>query len=135
MGSKKPRVLLLEDDKAFSDLLRKILQGMGYEVHAYNNPTVCPVYNDHDSQCPKNVACADVILSDIMMPEMNGIEFFKLQRLRGCKALASNKALMSAVMTKENIAEANELGCRFFKKPFKIALLKTWLKECEQRLN
>jgi CheY-like chemotaxis protein len=79
--------------------------------------------------------CADVIISDIMMPKMDGIEFFKNQRQRGCKAPDANKALMSASVSPLQQTAVAELGCHFIRKPFHIAEIRQWLEECGERIS
>ncbi len=135
MVLKKLNILLLEDDQTFADLLREVIQGMGHNVEVYSCPTLCPVYKNNGARCPKESACADVIISDYMMPEMSGLDFFKLQRARGCKASERNKALMTASTSPDIQQEIEELGCFFLKKPFRIDELKKWLQQCEQRLS
>ena len=128
------RVVLFEDDQAFSDLLRKVMQGFGHHVLAFPAPTACPVYLGLGAQCPKEFPCADVLITDNMMPKMSGIEFLQLQRERGCKVLDKNKALMTAALTIKQQRRVEELGCHYFKKPFKISSLKKWLDECAGRV-
>lgn len=133
MREQKLRVILFEDDQAFSDLVRKIIQGFGYEVSAFSDPTVCPLFKNLKTSCPQSQPCADVVITDNMMPNMTGIEFLQLQRSCGCKASDLNKALMSAVTTPQQQEAVKSLGCKFFRKPFKIDALRQWLKECEVR--
>ncbi len=118
-----------------SDLFKKILQGCGCEVQTFPDPTACPVFRTPECDCPMDSPCADVLISDIMMPNMSGIELFKLQRKRGCKALDANKALISASKSPETLDEVNKLGCHFFRKPFKISELKAWIQECSERVS
>ncbi len=135
MVSKKLRVIVLEDDIAMSDLFRKVLQGFGCEVQAFPDPTACAVFGNPECDCLMDEPCADVLITDMMMPNMGGIELFRLQRKRGCKALDANKALMSAVTTTQQQAAVKELGCHFFRKPFKFIEIKQWLNECAERIH
>lgn len=129
----KLRVLLLEDDPSLSALLKTVLSKRGHQVMAFTDPTACPVFVNPECKCPQEFPCADVVISDITMPNMTGVEFFKLQRERGCKALDANKALMSAA-NQENLAAVDELGCHFFKKPFRLAEIISWVDECATRV-
>ncbi|MDH3998817.1 MAG: response regulator [Desulfuromonadales bacterium] len=131
--TEKLRVIVIEDDLAMSDLFKKILQGFGCDVRVFSDPTACPVFRTPECDCPMDSACADVLISDVMMPNMNGIELFELQRKRGCKALDANKALISATRAPEILSAIDNLGCRFFRKPFKISDIKCWINECSER--
>jgi len=132
---KKLRIIVLEDDIAMSDLFRKVLQGYGCEVQAFPDPTACVVFNNSECNCPMDKPCADVLITDMMMPNMSGIELLRLQRKRGCKALDANKALMSAITTPYQQEAVKELGCHFFRKPFKLAEIKQWINECAERIT
>ena len=83
---------------------------------------------------PEKQQCAYAVLTDNRMPNMSGIDFLKLQQSRGCKALESNKAVMSASLNPNEIADVEGLGVHYFKKPFKIKELKKWIDECSERL-
>ncbi len=101
---KKHRILVFDQDHSLRELLRTYLGGQGYEVLAFSDPTICPLYHkllDEKCRCPKNRPCADSMLVDIKMKEINAFDFLKLQRQRGCKALDANKAVMSASMTQK----------------------------------
>jgi len=135
MGStQRVRVLLIEDDKAFSDLVRKVIQGYGYEVLAFPDPTACPALKEQNGKCPHEHPCADILITDNMMPNMSGLEFLKLQRERDCKVCNQNKALMTAGVTPGQQKTIDGLGCYFLRKPFRLNVLKNWLDECAQRL-
>lgn len=130
------RIIIFEDDPSLTKLLFLTLTKEGHSVQTFNDPTACPVYKDHGKECPKDKACADVIITDLMMPNMTGIDFLLLQRERGCKAQDHNKALISgAALTEETKRTINELGCKFFKKPFKISELIAWVDECAKRVQ
>ena len=133
--SKKLRVIVFEDNQAVSDLFKKMLQGFGHHVLTFSDPTVFHVCRDPECEYHEDSSCADALIVDIMMPNMNGIEFMKLQRERGCNILHENKALMSAVTSPRQQAAVEEFGCHFFKKPFKISEVKKWLEECAERIH
>lgn len=133
--SKKLRVIVFEDDVTMSALFKKVLQGYGCDVQTFLDPTACPVYRNPECACPMQTPCADVVITDFNMPNMNGIELLRLQRNRGCKALDANKALMSAITTPQQQREIETLGCHFFRKPFRLSEVKQWLNECAERVQ
>ena len=134
MSTKKLRIIIFEDDEVLSDLLRKVLQNDGHEVLTFSDPTVCPVLQNYKAKCPQKHPCADVVISDIKMPNMDGIELLNLLKSRGCKALDANKALMSADTSVEQRNAVKELGCHCFTKPFKLTDVTTWLETCASRV-
>jgi len=66
------QILLVDDDSIVLDTLAQILDGAGYDVRAFGSaPEALDSYRMQRS---------DVVITDIIMPEMDGIEF--IQRLR-----------------------------------------------------
>jgi YesN/AraC family two-component response regulator len=82
-----------------------------------------------------DLPCADIVITDFNMPNMNGVELLKLQHDRGCAAQVENKAVMSAAITTQVKDEVDNLGCHFLEKPFKRADIKQWLEECAERIH
>ena len=68
----KPRVLLIDDDRAVRTLVERGLSDSGFEVRsaptAEDGLSIIESYNPH------------VALIDIYLPEMNGLELFKKLR-------------------------------------------------------
>ncbi len=60
------RILLAEDDQAMRTYLSRALQNAGYDVVAVDCGTAALPYLERES--------FDLLLSDIVMPEMDGIE-------------------------------------------------------------
>ena len=58
---------------------------------------------------------------------------FKRQREGDCKAPGVNRALVSATTSEEHFDAVEELGCNFFKKPFKLVEIVKWIEECAKR--
>ncbi len=125
----KPRAIVLDDDYTIRSVICDILEDRGYEVFGFSDPTLCPVYLDSKCTCADGRFCANIIITDINMPYMNGLEFIEHQRRNACKA--SNIAVMSGRWTDEVLVHAKRLGCHIFNKPFKIDELKKWLNACE----
>jgi CheY-like chemotaxis protein len=136
MGNDKRRVLLFEDDKTIRDLLRTYLEARGYEVRAYSEPLLCPVYHDGvDCRCGDEQRCGDIVLTDLEMPRMTGLELVQLQQDRGCRSDPRNVAVMSGAWNPGRLAQARELRCEVLYKPFGLADIDRWLHECERRID
>jgi DNA-binding NtrC family response regulator len=69
------RILIVDDDEAIRELLKDFFQGLGYEIiTAANGSEAFTMISRHNFDC---------IISDHVMPDMNGLEF--LERLRDTK--------------------------------------------------
>jgi len=68
-----PRILLAEDDDSLRGFLTRALERAGFEVHA------CP---DGDTAAEALDQSWDLLLTDIVMPGMDGIEVARLAAAR-----------------------------------------------------
>ncbi len=103
---KKPRVLLAEDDAGFRQMLAKLLRKYDYDVRLAENGLVAKTIIDVAPQF-------DLIISDVQMPEVGGIELFDHVRTKA----ETPVILMSGVTQKTDLPTANaKYG--FLKKPF-----------------
>ena len=69
------RLLVVEDEKSMRDLLALMLGKEGYQVDVAPSATdACEMFATHDPW--------DLIISDISMPGMSGMEFLKVVRER-----------------------------------------------------
>jgi len=127
------RVLVFDDHQEILNLLEVVFDSRGYEVLTYPNPGACPIF-DHDScTCPDGQACTDIILTDINMPVMRGIDFIEKQLAKGCNC--KHLALMSGDFTSEDVRRAEKLGLKFFRKPFEVNDIFEWLDQIESEIN
>ena len=133
MDKSKIRAMVLDDDSVIRDLICDILKNRGYEAHASSEPLFCSVYLKSECPCPDEHICTTIIITDINMPNMTGLEFIEHQKSMGCKV--QNVAVMSGKWTGEEREHAKRLGCHMFKKPFKIDEIEKWLDECEEKLD
>jgi two-component system NtrC family response regulator len=70
----KPKVLIIDDDKEFCDLLSEMVQETGYE-------SLC-AYTLHDGLKLASSGQFDVVFLDVLLPDGNGLE--KLTEIRNC---------------------------------------------------
>jgi CheY-like chemotaxis protein len=80
-AGKKPRVLVVDDEQVIADTLAKILDLNGYDASA--------VYTGTAAVESARSIHPDLIISDVIMPDMNGIEaaIHIREFLPGCKIL------------------------------------------------
>lgn len=100
------RVLVVDDDPAVLGLVSEALSGRGYEVHAVSSPIQA-------LEVARAAPCFDLVLSDVIMPEMRGPELVsRLTQL--CPSAAV--VLMSGYVACEELPERSA----FIGKPFRI---------------
>jgi Response regulator containing CheY-like receiver, AAA-type ATPase, and DNA-binding domains len=126
---KKLKVIIFDDDEAIRAALSRLVESLGHEVLSFSDPTICPLYSDAMCTCTKGTPCADLLITDNNMPKMTGLEFIRQQVLRGCKGVASNKAIMSGAWSEQDLLVAKSLGCKIFIKPFDVDELLDWIEE------
>jgi DNA-binding NtrC family response regulator len=102
------RVLIIDDDGETLDLLKRLLDLEGFEVYLQSNPIEA-------IELVKEERFA-VVITDIVMPEMSGLEVLK-QILETCKA--TQVIMMTAEGTTDKTLDAYQLGAAdFLYKPF-----------------
>jgi two-component system chemotaxis response regulator CheY len=72
--SKKPTILVVEDEKMLQDAYRHVLSFKGYTVHTASNGV-------EGLEQLKKVK-PDIVLLDVLMPQLDGIGFLKQAKVR-----------------------------------------------------
>src|SRR6185503_11667749 len=107
------KLLVVDDEKHLLDVLCEMLLQHGYEVVGFNSsPRALEELKEHDF---------DLLLSDLMMPDMDGVTFLKA-------ALEIDPSLVAIIMTGQGTVqtavEAMKLGAfDYLLKPFKLNVL------------
>lgn len=119
------KLLLIEDDVAVAGMLRKGLTESGYAV------TVAP-----DGRIAFDMAINndfDIMVMDIMLPSVNGLELCRLLRKENIDAPI---LMLTALGTTENIVTGLDSGADdYLVKPFKFAELEARLRTLARRKN
>lgn len=108
-GQGKKKLLIVDDEKYITQLLTELLEN-DYQVETANDGI--QAFNKL-----KNGAF-DLMLTDISMPNLDGIELLRLAR---AQLPDMNVVMMSGLATTDNVIDALNLGAsHFIRKPFKI---------------
>lgn len=104
------RILIVDDDKTFRMTLTRYLDKEGYSVKAVNSGT--EALTAFESEPP------DLVVSDIMMPEMDGFEFCRRLRATSSGQLVPF-IFLSSLGELDNRIEGHEIGADdYLIKPF-----------------
>ncbi len=111
----KVKILVVDDEPMIRDLLKEMLESIGYEVHAVSSgQAALDYYSAYGDQ-------VDIVLLDVMMPGMSGVDAFR--RLKemdpGIKAI-----LASGYVESSQLDQAVRDGIKgFIPKPFALSEL------------
>ena len=132
----KLRILVFDDDADVRNLLTTALNCRGYEVTALSDPGEFPFLKKETCPCPPESPCADILIADNIMPNIEGIDFFKKLKNRGCQPIVKgNMAIMSGYLTIHYMNELNNLGIHYFRKPFNLSDIYAWIDQCKERIE
>jgi CheY-like chemotaxis protein len=109
------KILVVDDEPGILRLVSKALSAKGYEVHAVDSATKA-------LQVVNAVPCFDVVLSDVIMPDMSGPELVR-KLIETCPE--AGVVFMSAHMASEKLPET----AVFIRKPFKLTDLYSVVEE------
>ena len=113
MKTIQTNILLVEDDASLSTVLADYLRSKGYTVETASN--------GREAWELILIKHYDLIISDIMMPKMNGYELLKLIRAQYSHLPV---IIVSAKTDRDDIISAYNLGCDdYMTKPFSMDIL------------
>ena len=117
----KETLLLVEDEAPVRDSVRRLLEGHGYKViEAQNGVDALNIYES-------NRAAIDLVLTDVVMPEMGGNELFERLRARNPDV----RVLFMSGYTDRQLLDNGTVpgGAGFVAKPFTVETLIRRLRE------
>ena len=104
------KILLLEDEKMLQTSIIEYLEELGHQCVAFSD-------GQEASQIIQT-ECFDLLILDINVPSMNGLELLKHIKQDNCN---TPTIFISALIDIENITEAFDLGAAdYIKKPFHL---------------
>jgi two-component system response regulator PilR (NtrC family) len=118
-GRRQPRILVVDDERSIRELLAIVLGREGYDVRLAENGRSAIEVLEREP--------IDILISDIKMPDMSGVEV-----LRAAKRVDQDilGIMITAFASTETAVEAMRLGaCDYLSKPFDIDLLKMKVRE------
>jgi len=106
----KRTILVIDDEEAFCDVVCEILDSLGYKTRQ--------AYDAHQANALLQEITPDLILTDVMMPELDGLTF--LRQLRSDPTWSKTPIIIvSAKATKDDREAAKEAGANgYLIKPF-----------------
>ena len=115
------RVLLVEDSPDLRYLFARVLKGNGFEV--------CEAANSREALACLPVFEPEIIVTDLMMPELDGFEF--IRRVRSMPSMLEVPiVVMTAAATDETESKVRRAGvAEFLEKPFDTRALLSTLKD------
>jgi CheY-like chemotaxis protein len=117
MGKHKSNVLIVEDEKGIKDVYQFVLKGAGYNVKS--------VLNGQEALKILETFEPDIILLDIRMPKIDGIEFLKQYDVK--KHPNVKVVVLSNYDMESEIKQAHKLGAAHY-------VLKAWTSPKELEL-
>ena len=111
----KQKILIVEDEESLLKLESILLTSKGYDVRGVNNGQLALDAMQED--------CPDLVLLDIMLPEIDGFEV--CQRIKDNPATKDIPVIMlTAKKSREDMARGEQVGADWYiTKPFKSAMV------------
>ena len=122
-GPSTPRILVADDERSMRELLSIVLKREGYDVVLAENGRQAIAELEHRP--------IDLLISDIQMPDMNGVEV-----LRAAKQINQDLAgiMVTAFASAETAIEALRMGAYdYIHKPFNVDELKIVVRNALER--
>ncbi len=121
----KPSILIVDDEKFICNCLARLLSAEYITYKAFNGREALDIIRRNSS--------IDIVLTDIMMPVMDGIEMIENVRLKNKDIII---IAITAVYSGEKVSDAIEKGAnQCLTKPVDISRLKLTLKKLIETKN
>lgn len=128
------KVLIIDDSPVDLLYLQSVFQHRRYQIQAYSDPLLTPQFKCKACPCSLEASgCPDLVVSDVLMPVVNGVELLKGFVRKGCRC--RHLALISGNRLAETeFGRISDYGARFFTKPLDLDDFYDWLDWVEQEI-
>jgi CheY-like chemotaxis protein len=125
----KRHIMVIDDDLSTQLSISLMLKSYDYDV------TILGSANEALSYLKINNNLVDVILLDLMLPDMYGVEL--LQRLKKIKKIKNIPIIIqTGIVDSEELENVIKLGaCAYINKPFSEEVLKFNIEKCSQIID
>jgi DNA-binding response OmpR family regulator len=113
--TKKKKILIVDDEEDILHFLELVLREKGYDV--------VTAANGHEALTTAQIERPDLVLLDIMMPQMDGWEVLKLLRIDDDTADIPVAMLSARTEAKDRVQGLQEGAVDYICKPFSLAEL------------
>ena len=107
---RKQRIMVVDDEEDLLDFVKLVLEGAGY--------TVVPALTGHEALQQLYREKPDLILLDIMMPDLDGMELLKILKVEESTASIPVAMLTAKVEPKDKMSALQEEAVDYICKPF-----------------
>lgn len=128
------RILFFEDEPAIRRPISAFLRANGFEVLDFSSPMACTLVAGEKCSCPRDKACADLVITDMKMPGMTGLDLLRRMIAKGCRTSTQHKIVISSGLTPGQAEEFRALGCHYLPKPFALEDLLGLVQRCARDL-
>lgn len=117
-------IVLIDDDPVVLHVLSSLFRHRGHVVKTYETPLACPLYTAVSCPCSSG-ECPDIIISDVDMPNVDGVSFVEAVFNKQCKC--KHVALLSGRdLSDLDQKRISRVGVKFFTKPLDFAEFDAW---------
>lgn len=103
-------ILVVDDDPVFCDIMSELLKRAGFQVRV--------AYHVEDALSEVTYRRPDLVLTDVMMPDIDGLSFVRRLREVPCWATIPTIVVSARVMEADHAAAADAGADGFLEKPF-----------------
>jgi CheY-like chemotaxis protein len=125
------RILIIDDEESILESLGAFSEILGYEPTLVDDPSLSSPSCLDKYKCPNDHPCSETLLVDQYLPTMFGLDYLEGQMRRGCKIPKGRKAILTEILSSQEIQRTKNLGCHILLKPVTFVKLKNWLKSIE----
>jgi CheY-like chemotaxis protein len=119
--------VIVDDDPMVRTALGHVLFAAGFEVVSFSSPGHCTLYTEASCPCSWRGSCPDLIVSDLDMPEVDGIRFVEHLKRKQCRC--KHIAVISGSWQEQDLLRVVPDGVMVFSKPFMFDRIWAWLDE------